>query len=149
MANSLVTTDLYATIASNYATLYDTLALVEGYASAALDAIVDITSGDYTPDPTGEPDAALKAELALLPVFNTAYVSSQSVAGMSRDYLSAVRALNNLVIAGSDLGTDATKIEKLDAFIVEVRTAEGNLSQSWIDLCSDAGFTVDTWDDVL
>ena len=147
MANSKITPALYASIAEAYALIEEALSSVEAQALQGINAIVDVaTSYDDSADiPAG---TALEIELALLGTFNNAYLSSQGVAGSTTSYLAAVRAINNLVIAGSDLSTTSTDVQKLDDFIITESLAtftNGCIPEGWSNLCESAGYNVDGW----
>lgn len=139
MANTKMTGAVYKTVADAYSQIEIALTGIEAYAKDGVDAIVEINASTLL----GE-DEALAAELALLTVFNAAYLSSQSTAASTANFLAAVRAINNLVIAGADTG--ATNQAKLDDFIMnEVSWDGGCVPLGWANLCEDAGYTIDNW----
>jgi len=139
---------LYVDIAEAYAAIDVSLSTVNSNARTALDAIVDVTTTNY-PDPSVNADAALEIELALLTSFNTAYVSSTSIAGSVSALLDAVRAVNNFVINQS--GGTATAKVKLDTYVNSI-SSHGSWSAGavvvpggWKNLSSDAGYNVTDW----
>ena len=144
MANTKMTVATYTDIAEAYDLIYDALSSIEAQALAAVNEVVDITTTGFEVDGTSDAAAALEAELALLSVYNAAYLSSQSVASSTANYLSAVRALNNLVISGQTTGT--TDTEKLNNFLTECVAADwsgiGAVPYGWAALCEDAGYTI-------
>ena len=135
-----IETSLYQAIANAYSAIDDNLATIAADARVALDAIVDVNTNDG--DPSGDADAALEIELALLGPFNSAYIGTQNIAGSTSTILAAVRVLNNFVIQET-AGTDTATV-KLNTWINTTCTW-ANVPVGWKNLCTDAGYTTTTW----
>lgn len=137
--------DLYKSIADAYALIDVALAGISTNARTAVDAIIDITTGNY-PDPSADSDKALEIELALLQDFNSAYVASQNLANSTGSLLDAIRTINNYVINNSGTGAGATAAAKLDTWINEGMTPTwASVPTGWKNLCEDAGYDVTNW----
>jgi len=153
-----ITTTLYNTIAQSYAAIDVALSGISLNARAALDAIVNVDTLDYPNPSNASADAALEIELALLQVFNNAYIGSQNIERSNSSLLDAVTAVNDFVITNT-AGT-ATATAKLLAWINGVGGDEGVSMQTedwsasycpdgWANISEDAGYTVTGWNTVL
>lgn len=135
---------LYRDIAEAYATIETSLSGIATNARTALDAILDVTTTNY-PDPSVDSDAALEIEVALLVVFNTAYVASQNLAASTGAILDAVRAVNNHVI-NEVSGTDSATTKLQNWVNTEMTTVwTSGIPVGWKNLSEDAGYTVTGW----
>jgi len=140
-----IDTTLYRTIADAYASIDTSLSTVSTSARTALDAIIDVDTGYLNPSSL-EADAALEIELALLQVFNNAYVSSQSLQSSTASLLDAVRAVNDFVITNTT-GTD-TAVTQLNTWINTTMLGNWtgtNCPEGWANMSSDAGYTTTSW----
>jgi len=137
---------LYNEIADAYADIQDALSNVSANARLALESIVDVDTDDY-PDPSHkDADAALEIELALLQIFNSAYVGSKSIALSTSSLLSAVSALNDFVVINSS-GTTTVE-EKMLTWINTTMSGFWNSNycpDGWANFCSDAGYSITGW----
>ena len=140
---------LYNTIAQEYAAIQVALSAVQQNARDALNAIVDVDSLDYPGDPSAfvSADAALEIELALLQVFNNAYVSAGSIATSTAGLLDAVKAVNDFVITNSQ-GTSTATVKLTSWINSDMRGywTGSYCPQGWADFCDDAGYTITDWD---
>lgn len=136
---------LYNDIIDAYAAIDVALSGIQSNARIALDAIVDITTTNY-PDPSVDSDAALEIELALLQIFNSAYIASANITNSTASLLDAVITVNDFVITNSD-GT-ATATAKL---LVWINTAMltfytgTNCPEGWANMSTDAGYDTTNW----
>ena len=135
-----IETSLYQTLADAYAAIDVSLSSVSTDARTALDAILNVTTS-YG-DPSGNADAALEIELALLGTFNTSYVSSTNIVNSVGYLLDAVRALNNHVI--NNTSGSATAKSKLDTWI-NTTMGWSSVPGGWKNLCTDAGYNTTDW----
>ena len=139
--------DLYRTIADAYADIDVALSGVATNARIALDAIVNVDTTTY-PDATpsiADADAALEIELALLIPFNTAYVSSQSIATSIANLTAAVKVVNDYVILNGSGATDQAKLDNwINGDMAGNWTGDG-CPQGWANISEDAGFTITNW----
>ncbi len=141
-----IDTNLYDSIAQAYAAIDTSLSTVVANARTALDAVVDVSTTGY-PDPSGNADAALEVELALLGSFNAGYVSSTALVSSTSALLTAVRTVNNFVINQTS-GTDTATV-KLDTFINTTMDQQWSVGSAvptgWKNLCTDAGYVTSAW----
>lgn len=136
-----ITTDLYRSIAQNYADAYDQLQLVDDSITLALYDVVDVTSSGYTPGAA----AAVEIELALLGPFNAASNAMTNLTASTSSLTDAVRAINSHVINNTTGSDDATT--KLQTWInTTMLTLWPNGAPiGWWYLSSDAGYDVSGW----
>jgi len=144
---------LYNQIADAYAAIDTALSGIATNARTALDAIVDVGSTTY-PDPSTtlvDADAALEIELALLQVFNTAYVVAGNIENSNSGLLDAVSAVNDFVVANqtySGVATSTAKV-KLDYFVntqmQNYWTTPTVIPAGWTNMCTDAGYDTTDW----
>lgn len=143
----------YLAIADYYANIDTFLSNVAAEALGAVHTIVNVTTTGYTPadttgDSTYDAAAALELELALLDVFNAAYVAVSNVSSNTGSLLEAVRAINNIVIKNYSLhpgGSETTADGKLAAYINQLTS---QVPSGWQNLSEDAGYTVTAWTNV-
>jgi len=141
---------LYNTIAQSYANIWTYINSTDTEARVSVDAIVDVTTGTYTPNGGGggdAADAALEIELAILDVFNAAYVASGGAS--TTTYLDPVRAINNHVINNYS-GLETTADAKLAEFVVTTMLGtwtDSCIPLGWEQLSEDAGYDTDDWAD--
>jgi len=132
---------LYNDIIDAYASIDTSLSGIQANARIALDAVVDVTTGNY-PDPSANADAALQVELALLQVFNSAYVASANIANSTASLLDAVTTVNDFVITETP-GTATATAKLLDWINVEMlgNYTGTNCPLGWANMSADAGYT--------
>ena len=141
---------LYNTIAQNYAAIDDALSGVTASARDALDAIVDVDTLDYPEaGSNASADAALEIELALLQVFNNAYVASANIANSNASLLDAVSAVNDFVITNKATGTAAAKMLAWINTDMSATWTDSYCPDGWANVCRDAGYSVVGWSTVL
>lgn len=148
---------LYNDIADAYAAIDDALSGISVNARIALDAIVDVDSTTYTPyssnpsDVFPDADAALEIELALLQVYNTAYVVAGNIENSNSGLLDAVASVNDFVIRNQDSVSvaDGTAKEKLDYFVntqmENFWTTPDTIPSGWTNMSTDAGYDTTDW----
>lgn len=136
--------ELYKNIAEAYSSIEVSLSGIAVNARVALDAILDITTTNY-PDPSVDSDAALEIEVALLGIFNIAYVASKNLSASTGALLDAVRAVNNHVINETSGTTTATA--KLESWVNIAMNSvwTSGIPAGWKNLSEDAGYTVSGW----
>jgi len=145
---------LYEEIALAYASIWTFLDGVAGQAREAVDQVVDVTSTGYIPygETAADADAALEIELALLDVFNAAYISTTGIASSTSSLLDAVRAINNHCIQNwastHDYAnsTSATPDAKLTDWVNGgVNWTNACVPVGWKELSQDAGYQTSVW----
>ena len=139
-----IDTNLYTTIAYEYASIWSALLTLDDGALNSVNAIVDVTTTAYPTDGTASAAAAREIELALLSVFNGAYNNMVNMSNSTSALLEAVRAVNDHVINNSSF--DGTATEKLTDFVnTDVAWYDQMVPMGWCELSSDAGYTVTLW----
>lgn len=137
---------LYKQIADAYASIEVSLSGISSNAETALHAIVDVDTLDYPTSCDPDADAALEIELALLQIFNLAYVSSSNIQNSTSSLLNAVIAVNNYVITNTS-GSDTSTI-KLKTWVLTTMASywDGGVCPiGWRNISEDAGYDVTGW----
>ncbi len=141
---------IYNVIAQSYARINSDLSGIYSYARDAVGAIVDVTTANY-PEPSVDADAALEIEIALLGVFNDAYISSQSIQNSTSNLLDAVIAVNDFVIDEQGASAGSTTTAKLQTWINSdmsgywTGTADSLCPLGWANMSADAGYDTSGW----
>ena len=134
-----ITTTLYVTIAEAMASARDQMVLASGYTTDATEAVVDITTGNYSPGAA----AAIEVELALLGPCDSVDTAVTSLVNSTSAFLVAVRAINDFVIQEA---TGTAVIDQLTDFVNSCSWTLGCIPSSWAVLSADAGYDTSEWD---
>jgi hypothetical protein len=138
---------LYNTIADNYAAIQVALSTVQADARDALNAIIDVDTLTYPGDPSDliDADAALEIELALLQVFNLAYVGAGNIAASTSSLISAVSAVNDHVARNVSSGTVQAKLDGWINSSMSGYWTGDRCPVGWEQFSSDAGYITTNW----
>jgi len=136
-----IDTGLYKTIADNYADTYDQLQLATDGTDAALNGLVDVTTGGYGPGVA----AAVEIELALLGPLNTSNVFMNGLVASISTLLDGVRAVNNHVINNTSGSASAT--DKLRVWVDNTMSGvwTNGIPCGWHNLSTLAGYNTTGW----